>query len=575
VSLNRISIVFALIFGLSSFALNAQVKPTPPPKVFKPETQNARKSLPSLNLPEYIITGSDVIVYSGYTKENLTLADEEAFSRRVGRGSRESWYGDPEPIADLLSPSVIYGNQHTILGRAGFGSFSTPYFEGWYNEHYANGDLNAHAQYISSDGHVPEADYKNFVLDLNGGSWLASDLHPIVARSRVQANMSYGYKDYGLYANTARRSRPSLDFRRSANILDLGADLVSRDNQIVDYKVGLFAEYTLLDESMTVTNPDSLLSQYDHTEFVFGLQAEVETHIGDFPVETHMLAAFTDQSASEGSGSNPAFFELRAASEHWFAKNILLQFSAELYSLANSDGSGHTSVHPTVRAEYHFDHEIHSYIGFIPEVQRNSMRKMLTTNPFVTLAPQIRHQETPIAIRIGTAYDDRKFLSINGYADYREINDYAAFSLLPLPLHQQWDVMYEGITSIFSVHVESQIVVSDKGRAMTEFVVRSSENDELASSVPYLPNYEISFEYSHLLPYNIQVSGLFKLLGDRKADDEDLGSAVFLGLEADYWFMKNAGVFLRLSNIIDQEYQVWQGYDALPIFIMAGIQARL
>ncbi len=572
-SIRRTLLILTLLACAAGVAA-AQEKPVPPPKEFKPETAEAKKSLPSLNLPEYVITGADVIAFSGYSKEELAVADPASFSKRAGRGTRESWYGDPRPVKDLISPSEIYGNKYTSLLRVGFGSFSTPYLEAWYNNSFTKADINAHTVIEKSDGHVDDAGYSRFAFDINGGSWFPSNDAPLIARSRIEGKIAYRYHDYGLYANAIPLSEKQFEFDRTTNELDFGVGLVSRENALFDYSARLFGEHTSMDDRLSVHAADTALFDFDAQEFTIGTNISVATQAGELPLRGTLLAAVSDAGSTPGSEDTPGFFQLRGESEYWFRPDLMLRFGAMLFSLANSDGTGSTSAYPTLYGEYYFDNEMRVFLGYTPSVDRNSIRRLIGINPYLTVCPVVRHQETPVAFQLGLAYDVRKGLALSAYVDYRETDNYPAFVRLPQPLNQQWDVDYSGTSKIFSLHAETEVRVSNVATAAGEFIVRSSENSLTGASVVYLPNYEFSFVYTHRFPFGLRLLGSLKVLGDRRADEEDLGTLLYIGGEAQYWIIENVGAFLRVSNIIDQTYQLWQGYDQAPLFLMAGIQAR-
>jgi outer membrane receptor protein involved in Fe transport len=73
----------------------------------------------------------------------------------------------------------------------------------------------------------------------------------------------------------------------------------------------------------------------------------------------------------------------------------------------------------------------------------------------------------------------------------------------------------------------------------------------------------------------LHVSASLHFFGPRSGDAGTLPAAVLLGAGAEYRFLKNAGAFLRIENITDQEYELWQGYQERPFFMQAGLTLRI
>ena len=568
-----IAVAAAMLAATPIFA--QQDKPTPPPKEFKPELQPPRKTMPSLNLPEYVITGSDVIIYSGYSKENIAVHDPEEFQRRAGRGVRESWYGDPSPIKAPLNPEPLPGNEYFLLAQAGYGNFSTPYAEVWYSQHYDRGDLRAHAAFESSDGHVSESDYSDIGIDVMGGSYFSSDLPDIIRRSRIQGDLSYEHRDYGLYGNDVLAVTPDLLFRRTYSTFDLGMDLVSRKNRLFDYNARVFTAYTSFDEEMFATNVDTSVAASENTEQTIGMNLGAVFHTEHFPIHLHTTIQTTDISETDTSSTNPLYFAIGADAE-WMIGGVLnLRAGLEFLAWENSDETSHSTLHPSVYASYAVTGDVDIFGAFEPSVSYTTSRSLYERNPYFALGSVLRSQDKSLNFKLGAGYDDRKFISLRGYIQYSEIEDYTRFVQEDIPVHRQWGVEYDGRSTITSLHAETKVRFSEKNYVLGEAVYRSSENDLTGEAIPYLPDYELSAVYSHdiIERLNAQVSA--KLLGTRLADAEELSAVLNLGIEGSYWMTENVGAFVRLRNFFDENYQLYQGYDARPLFVMGGLKARL
>jgi outer membrane receptor protein involved in Fe transport len=113
------------------------------------------------------------------------------------------------------------------------------------------------------------------------------------------------------------------------------------------------------------------------------------------------------------------------------------------------------------------------------------------------------------------------------------------------------------------------------------------------TTITHLPDYDFSFVTT--VPITSKIKGRFNatVIGPRKAEIEvstyninpstgllsgpvtilknyDLKTIIDVSLGADYSYTNNLNFFIDVRNLLNQNYEVWHGYNAQGILIMAG-----
>ncbi len=570
----RYLIPIALLLSLGVVPLQSQDKPLPPPKAFTPETKSATDVLPDLLLPEYVITGSEMVSFIEDRKGALDEPDSQAFTARAGRGEREQRFYDTAPTRMPLRKAALTGSEERFLLKAGYGSFATPHVQVWYGNRYQLGDITAHALYESSDGHVSHADYSRFGFDVAGGTYLPKHLHPLLASSRLQAEFHADVQEYGLFADRLDIAIPQPDFRR--NLVDMNGriDLISRRNRVLDHQLSLVFGHLDLEEELGVR--DTLqLSDYEALETRVGLEGRAMIRQAPLPLDTRFALHVNELGDSDADATRPFFLETGAAATYQFSDGLWLDGDLAMYHFRGSDHASQFRLYPSLTVRYLYSDSWTFRVGYVPTVDEQTLSGFRRLNPYLMLASEIRHTDIPIRLEAGAEFDDRKSTSGRVRLSYLRSGSWARFSLLPDPVLQQWDVLYNGWSSIGEVQGDFAHSFSSRTQLQSRAVFRYSGSDELDGSIPYLPDYEFRLLLRHEFPFDLSLQTTVQLVGERSTGtDDNLSAWMLLGMQLEYRFMKQAGLFLRADNLLDQKYQLWNGYRERPFFILGGIVFR-
>lgn len=567
--------LFIMMLGVAiSTSLPAQDKPLPPPKTFSPETRSATDVLPALLLPEYVITGSDMISFTEDRKSALAEPDSRAFTARAGRGVREQRFFDTAPTRMPLQKPLLTGSEERFLLKAGYGNFATPHIQLWYGDRYRLGDAAAHLLYESSEGHVSHADYMRFGFDASGGTYLPKHLHPLLSASRLQASFHTDVQEYGLYADKLDPQVPQPDFRRNLVDMDGRIDLLSRRNRVLDHQLSLVFGHTDLEEDFGLRDT-TRFTEYQAIESRFGIEAATTLHETIVPLDLRMLVHVNDLGDSDPGATRPFFIETGAAGHYKLSDGLWLDGDLALFHYRGSDHASQFRLYPSISVRYLHDEAWTFHAGYIPDVAEQTFSGFRRRNPYLMLASEIRHTDVPIRIEAGAAFDDRRSTSGRIRLSYLRSASWARFSLLPDPVQQQWNILYNGWSSIGELQGDLAHAFSSRTRLQSRAVFRFSGSEDYDGGIPYLPDYEVRILLEHDFPFDLTLQATAQVVGERSTgSDEELAAWMLLGMQLEYRFMNNAGLFLRADNLLDQKYQLWNGYRERPFFILGGLIFR-
>jgi hypothetical protein len=93
--------------------------------------------------------------------------------------------------------------------------------------------------------------------------------------------------------------------------------------------------------------------------------------------------------------------------------------------------------------------------------------------------------------------------------------------------------------------------------------------------IPYEEEFGVQSGFS-LRPFDqLVIEAWANYVGPRQALNEELGGFLLLGGQLDIRITQNIGAYIKLKNILSQEYQVWQGFTERPFQVYGGITLKL
>jgi hypothetical protein len=548
------------VFVSLSVLSRGQEKKEPPSRPVQVEKKEDPKTardakLPKIDLPEYVITGREVIELPSTSKltPNDTANSLVDASQLSGLGEK-SKASEPtgKSVGGLATPESFDGKL-----TLGYGNLNTRYGEGWFGKKFSEGDFSLHGRYLAHNAYVPFANASGGGVDAVGGIFLPSSL-ALFSNARLYGSAGYEGKQYRLFGSL----NPSQE--RSVHIYRVNSGLSSSAGAVVSYDAAA--------QIRRLTIEDHDKSQED--ELTLSLQLAHQTPDLHLKGSVFYGGSYLTQSFS---ASDPQYYKGSASVRKLFFEKLDLSGGVGLFHFRNSGGNFTSKVYPDIGLQYYLVQGLTLFARFDPSVERYSLGQAVAENRYLGNDVRIRHQDIFVNISGGVEFETLNRGSGRVYIKYQRVRDFPVYvdpSTTPLP---DWDLFYAGITRFLSLNGEVLVNLTDADRVSGSARLLSSENSATKDRVPYLPLVQITSEYSHQFLFGLTTRVAGRFIGRRSIDFRDalhLNSFFLLGASAEYKVTRNFGVFVQLNNIFDERYSYWNLYQEVPFSAMGGITAR-
>jgi len=561
---------FLLIFiGLSSITLKAQ-------------QSQEDALLPDINPQDIEIRGEFSARFRGLRRQPILGFNPNPPIYQVDP-NRLPFMETPEQIVANVPVSVLrrpappslklmtFPEQGSLYSSIGFGRFSSP--EG---EVYGNISINEKSgllvdgQFTSSDGHFddPQTSYRYFDGEV---TWLA----------RPEDNKSLRVTAGGLS-----------DFNHTFNI---GNQTIVPETPEKEY-TGFHGDihYRTLKNSFTgwdikanvkIFNTDLLASQLsgENDETIFGGSIRKQwagSNLNEvFSVKFGGLSG--DYETDNGADDNWSTISGNIRYKRTFSSNTTIDLAVKFFLSDNELEDSEVDVLPDVTLTHWFTDKLKTSVIVKGDVFALSNQQHHQTNRFLNTSLDIKHTR----ILEGIARADYQLFEgtvLKGGLSYMDGEDYA-FYLRPgiggsLGF---FDAFYGDVSIVkgflgFTHYFKPETFWVDVETAIQNRDLDESDFAEL-SEIPF----QEKFSTKATLSYDSGKSFSANIWGDIVSSrfspqtSEDLDSFFMLGARADYEFGNHLGIYLKAVNLLDEEFEIWQGFEERPFQLYGGITFRL
>jgi len=514
-------------------------------------TIQGKQKLPSIELPEFLITGKETIDLPEFKK---SAPDDKV--RAVGTDNRNSGNREAERVTlgasrkeqvNLSSPT---GGQNGRV-EAGYGSYTTPYFLGWFGRANANGDFLLRAGYESSSGHIKNSDYRRGSGLIRGGIQLSDDF-AIAPGGDARGSIEFVADSYRPYGS----NRPAR--QRTLNTFSTGISLSSDPGEAFHYNTGLYVKGSSLSDSLKATQT----------------QLGVEFNVQQYQRELRLLgsaAIWLGSFSSPLPHETPYFAQVRIGAQYNFSSAMDIAGGASLYGFRGSDTKNIGRVLPDLTLRIRPASGLSLVAAFQPRVENTSLKELVSSNPYLRVDAQIRQTQVLQSYLLGGGID----ISSNVRASFAFRSENVQDHPIPSDSAQEglWGVAYFGTSTTRSIDGELSLRVSDADYLGVSVSVRDSKNSETGKVLPYYPSVVISAVYSYVLPFDLKCSVTGEFLSGQYADVENrrlLKSIPVLGFSAEYSIVKGLSALLSFKNITNSNQIRFEGYKGRPFTASLG-----
>jgi hypothetical protein len=304
-----------------------------------------------------------------------------------------------------------------------------------------------------------------------------------------------------------------------------------------------------------------------------GVGLEAELPLTDL---TLVGAVRYDNASITGAQSGHlTLFQLGIGTSRYWMKQFFVKGAVNLYGAKWMVGQRFTRVYPGFSVGYLIDGKHLLSLSYDGTVEFNDLGSVFDSNPYLSAGTVYRHtdrrQQAQLMIESDWADEVKTRLS----ATYANVNDYGLYTN-PFS-NGMFYLDYRGKTRLLNYQAEGFAKLTPNDYVAVKVLVHSTKNDLFQAAVPYLPQFELGGSLTHWFPFGLGLTPSVSYLHRRETDvvgSRTLPEVFLVGFNAEYDPVSQLRLFVRLHNITDAKYELWEGYQAPPFMITGGLSFR-
>lgn len=471
------------------------------------------------------------------------------------------------------------------LIKGGFGNYSTPYFELFYNNlrhrKYTGG---VHYRHLSSGGQLKNTGFSGFSdneLNLNGKSF--------INKQTITGNVDFK-RDVIHYYGFNPASPEFL-------AMELGKDNIRQRYNLFNIKLGLNDHYPI-DSSANkykgTLNYYNYTDLFDNAENYIGINARADFYIKNIKLDAGLSF---ENYANEFNNNkfNNTIISFRPGiglgEQKW-------KLRLGLAAIVGSDTVSRGFIAPEVDFRLHIYEDILVFFaGTESKIMRNSFRNLTNENPFLRPDMNLRNTVMPFRLFAGLRGVASSTTSYKVAVSFTEMEDVAFFvnetmtidfpddqgNLIPTVFNSnRMDVVYDN-TSLFHLNAEIAHQKSEKLN-ITFGVDYFKYNPDTELQPWHTPTLRWKMTGRYNLEDKITVkASIFNLNRQfaREFRRDSTGTSVVtarqlkgitdINIGIEYRYTKLMNIFLNMNNMLGMRYQRYLGYPTQRFNLLAGL----
>lgn len=548
-----------LLLVLTEHAVAQGVQP-PPVNSFRPDN-----ALPSVNVPEFVITGKGQAEATHFNKETVDI-DSAYF-----QGKSLTSLAPNIPSDEFLSLQSSAFQSSDIRARLSLGSYaSTSYLlsgAGPVAEADVSGSISGNytsgfsPQTIQRDFSIQAGIFRNAMID-----------QTINSNNYVETAYSRGsYYLYGLGEFMQLRTTNHFD-------LELNSDM--RFGSVpVSGGIG-FTRFAVQDCWKDVESRVDLSAKT-----FFQLPAGMITVAGTLRIGNHSIDPPVYSSAPVTGIDRPLFhLKLGADYANSFG-NFSYSVGLHYFQFSDDSSSGIGKIFPDLQGTYIINDKLALLAKFSGEVREAGLSSLLTMDRYVDASFPLRDMQVYADATLGVRWFASNELSLTPRVNILASRFYPIFLSRPPSVDGDTiiqsgnELSYLNKSFIFTTSVSMEYV---QGRfsAEVDFNLRSDRGDSL-TTIPNIPHFDLTAVGCYSIMPQLQLKASLLMVSGRYADlslENKLSSVFLLDLHLGYEVRVGLfpiEIFADGRNLLDQKYYLWQNYQECPLSVSAGVSAKI
>ncbi len=509
--------------------------------------------LPAIDLPEFVITGSVTINppdAQKYSYDEQGLYVRHASENTPGARDRETIdLGERFKQSLLRSPKNMGGTL-----RASLGNFFTPEIAASVGFVEPSYDLTAKASYWRTKGFMRSADASSGAIGLQGSHEISSGSGKL-QNVRLAGTVDYSVRSYKFYGSVSPSTQRAIS--RFALRLQSTADLGPETS----FLASVTPRYMSVSDSTTAT-----------TENGFNADLGASLSVLDFPLD--VSARIRLLTVNTVKARNLSLVTLAVGTRRLTWGEFSLNAGVEGHTLEGMDGQKGAYFYPVVLLDFHLTNRHTAFLSFRPSPEFASLETHLERNPYLSAGASIRHPIARLAVRGGIESEWTPWLSTGIWIAFKSVTDYPFYD--DSTGRGMWLLTYGGKTSITSFHFDAVANITSNDYFAFKSTSRVTTNT-IVRHIPYAPEFEASAAWTHRFVDVLEVSPSAGIVSRQDADLTGLSLVdgyLWTGVRIEYSGLGDLRFFLDVTNLLDQDYELWKGYRAEPFRMSAGLTYR-
>ncbi|MBX3043424.1 MAG: hypothetical protein KIT33_05325 [Candidatus Kapabacteria bacterium] len=515
--------------------------------VIAQESQQKPTSAEPLDLPNFIIQGTLQLNVNSGVKQNPERPRPLSKSELDSLNSLEKQSSQSLPVEPLRITTVERSLKDGFV-KAQFGRFATGQIDVGFGGELGGYDLYGQAGYEFSDGHLTNADFSKFGAKLTS-DYIAPAKFFIFGGSRTRTEVEFKHHDYNLFANPIGLNRNINNF---SAIVD-----VDGNYRGIKFETGMgFNGFQVVTDNFR--NADNN---------IFGF-LKIHSFWNNFQVAGNVLL---DLHTLRGQSTN---FMQADGSISIFNDVFSLTGNGGLQWATNSNGVDRGGLLIEGKAEYRMNKLFTVRADIRSGLENKSFRDMAYENPYISNMADLDFAYDIMNLGAYLIFHPNEKIGFSAGMRVRSTDRYPVFSPDEVYFPGSFNISYEGISFVRSMFETYWYFTSQDKLTANLTATQSSLNDFTDSSIPYIPDFQISLDYNRNWFKGFGTNFGIDYIGERFADLQNtvkLDSYINVRIEGNYLIYDGLRLFLRLDNLLNSDIYVWEGYRERNVFISFGV----
>lgn len=521
------------------------------------QTPASGAPLPKIDLPEFVITGTEKIDLNIESKSEED--QDRIFTPSVPTpGERPMNVGEAVTPKQVKSFTKLPGAMNGKI-FAGFGFYGTPQFDGWFGQYDPVSAFVANGYYSESNGHLPDAGFWKGGFGLRG-SYTMPESSALIPQAQVSGDMKYDREAYRAYGSVS-------PYRvRDLSGIEFSAGLGSR--YALPYKSMSGVDYSARSGWGYFSAGDSGKTS-ESNFFVTGTATTRVLETAFRATAEYRVSSYTMNLPGLQSGQ---WFVIRADGRQMVLPALQVSYALQQFFYRGNIGAGAGRFYPTVDVRYAFTDQASIYAGFAPTVERNTLSSLFKQNRYIRNTAAIVPTDNRVNAYLGMEFSPADEIVITAKSSYKHLNNYATF--YDRDSAKVWEVLYlSGIRST-KFDLSALYRFNQKQNVTTYVSVQSVKRAGSSQMLPHLPKYTVGAVYHHFFDIGLHAEAFAEFHSSRFTDVANThtnAGYVATGAKAEMELFQQFRGYAEVNNLLSQRYYLWNGYQERTIYLMLGI----